>query len=189
MLNKAKCLYSPSAGIHGITALFCKCLFWETALRCMRSEQYLQSSKVVPGEERARRLRSSSLSRVTCLSWNRTVSIFSFTWWLSMWAGGGEEAWPGVPAWVSMSLVACAVHKAQMMGEMSAAPSLSLKCSQIKANRLKCVADVRIHKTLVHVLFLNFLLKTCRLKETKWKHGRKIRLVYSQTVSGWTYFV
>lgn len=29
-LNKAKCLYSQSASIHGITALFCKCLFWKT---------------------------------------------------------------------------------------------------------------------------------------------------------------
>lgn len=103
-------------------------VFGKQALRCTRSEQYLQSSKVVPGEESARRLRSSSLSRVTCLSWNRTVSIFSFTWWLSMWAGGGEEAWPGVPVWVSMSLVACAIHKAQMMGGISTAPSVSFKC-------------------------------------------------------------
>lgn len=98
--------------------------FGKRTLRCTRSEQYLQSSKVVPGEERARRLRSSSLSRVTCLSWNRTVSIFSFTWWLSMWVGGGEEAWQGVPEWVSMSLVACAVHKAQMMGELVKLPSI-----------------------------------------------------------------
>lgn len=89
--------------------------FGKQAARRMRSEQYLQSSKVVPGEERARRFRRSSLSRVTCLSWNRTVSIFSFTWWLSMWAGGGEEAWAGVPVRVSMSLEACGLHRAQMM--------------------------------------------------------------------------
>lgn len=102
--------------------------FGKQAVRCMRSEQYLQSSKVVPGEDSARRLRNSSRSRVTCRSCNRTVSIFSCTWWLSMWAGGGEEAWPGVPVGVSMSLVACAIHRAQMMEMMCAASSTKGKC-------------------------------------------------------------
>lgn len=98
--------------------------FGKQAVRCMWSEQYLQSSKVVPGEDSAKRLRNSSRSRVTCRSWNRTVSIFSCTWWLSMWAGGGEEAWPGVPVWVSMSLVAYAIHRAKKMEMMCAVSSI-----------------------------------------------------------------
>ena len=67
---------------------------------------YLQSSKVVPGDERASLLRRSSLSRVTCFSWNSTVSMFSLMWppWFSVWLGGGEEAEVGVPAGVSTSL-------------------------------------------------------------------------------------
>lgn len=56
------------------------------------SEGHLQSSKVVPGEARASRLRSSSRSLVTCLSWNRMASPFSLVGRLSLSAGGGEEA-------------------------------------------------------------------------------------------------
>lgn len=146
--------------------------FGKQTLRCTRSEQYLQSSKVVPGEERARRLRSSSLSRVTCLSWNRTVSIFSFTWWLSMWVGGGEEAWQGVPEWVSMSLVACAVHKAQMMGEISETP-IDLVKTLTQADILKTVTEMCSRRTLVHVLFSTFYWKLANKKNKmkRWTKG------------------
>lgn len=61
---------------------------------------YLQSSKVVPGDASARRLRSSSLSLVTWRSWKRIVSRLSPAGRLSLMAGGGEEASPftGEPA-------------------------------------------------------------------------------------------
>lgn len=64
---------------------------------------YLQSSKVVPGDANARRLRSSSLSLVTWRSWNRIVSRLSLAGRLSLIAGGGEDASPftGEPAGVS----------------------------------------------------------------------------------------
>lgn len=64
---------------------------------------YLQSSKVVPGDASARRLRSSSLSLVTWRSWNRIVSRLSPAGRLSLMAGGGEEASPftGEPATAS----------------------------------------------------------------------------------------
>lgn len=74
---------------------------------------YLQSSKVVPGDARAKRLRSSSLSRVTWRSWNRMVSRLSPAGRLSLTAGGGDEAEPlpgGEPATVSMSPGARAAH-------------------------------------------------------------------------------
>lgn len=57
---------------------------------------YLQSSKVDPGDESASRLRSSSLSRVTCRSWNNIVSSFSLICLVSD-TGGGDDALPVVP--------------------------------------------------------------------------------------------
>lgn len=67
------------------------------------SRLHLQSSKVVPGDANARRLRSSSLSLVTWRSWNRMVSRLSPDGRLSFMAGGGEDASPftGEPATVS----------------------------------------------------------------------------------------
>lgn len=64
---------------------------------------HLQSSKVVPGDANARRLRSSSLSLVTWRSWNKIVSRLSPDGRLSLMAGGGEDASPltGDPATVS----------------------------------------------------------------------------------------
>lgn len=61
---------------------------------------HLQSSKVVPGDANARRLRSSSLSLVTWRSWNKMVSRLSPDGPLSLMAGGGEDASPltGEPA-------------------------------------------------------------------------------------------
>lgn len=61
---------------------------------------HLQSSKVVPGDANASRLRSSSLSRVTWRSWKRMVSRLSPVGRLSLMAGGGEDASPltGEPA-------------------------------------------------------------------------------------------
>lgn len=55
---------------------------------------HLQSSKVVPGDANARRLRSSSLSLVTWRSWNKMVSRLSPDGLLSLMAGGGEDASP-----------------------------------------------------------------------------------------------
>lgn len=68
---------------------------------------YLQSSKVVPGDAKARRLRSSSLSLVTWRSWNRIVSRLSPAGRLSLMAGGGEDASPftGEPATASTLVV------------------------------------------------------------------------------------
>lgn len=68
---------------------------------------YLQSSKVVPGDANARRLRSSSLSLVTWRSWNRIVSRLSLAGRLSLMAGGGEDASPftGEPATASTEAV------------------------------------------------------------------------------------
>lgn len=64
---------------------------------------HLQSSKVVPGDASASRLRSSSLSLVTWRSWNKMVSRWSPDGRLSLMAGGGEDASPltGEPAPVS----------------------------------------------------------------------------------------
>lgn len=75
---------------------------------------YLQSSKVVPGDARANRLRSSSRSLVTCLSWNRTVSRFSLAGRVSPSAGGGDEAL--VPAIVSTSPEQTQAHAALVQG-------------------------------------------------------------------------
>lgn len=58
---------------------------------------YLQSSKVDPGEDRARRFRNSSRSRVTWRSWNKMVSNFSFICLTSITAGGGDDALLVVP--------------------------------------------------------------------------------------------
>lgn len=80
------------------------------------NERHLQSSKVVPGEARASRLRSSSRSLVTCLSWNRTASPFSLAGRLSLSAGGGEEALE--PATLSTSPTQRQFHQAITVGHM-----------------------------------------------------------------------
>lgn len=66
-------------------------------------DSHLQSSKVVPGDAKARRFRSSSRSLVTWRSCNMMVSRLSTVCRLSLVAGGGEAASPltGEPALVS----------------------------------------------------------------------------------------
>lgn len=74
---------------------------WQTG-----RDLHLQSSKVVPGDANARRLRSSSRSLVTWRSCNKMESKLSPECRLSLIAGGGEDASPltGEPATVSTLL-------------------------------------------------------------------------------------
>lgn len=74
---------------------------WQTG-----QDLHLQSSKVVPGDANARRLRSSSRSLVTWRSCSKMVSRLSPECRLSLIAGGGEDASPltGEPGTVNTLL-------------------------------------------------------------------------------------
>lgn len=84
---------------------------------------YLQSSKVVPGDANASRLRSSSLSLVTWRSWNRIASRLSPAGRLSLMAGGGEEASPftGEPETTTGTLEALVLFPTLAKSERAAA--------------------------------------------------------------------
>ncbi len=111
---------------------------------------YLQSSKVVPGEERASRLRRSSRSRVTCLSWKITVSSFSLITCLSRWAGGGEDAGKDrhVYQWIKLQIIYCTLCTSLLKREMAG----RCRCTELSNTDLKTAGQTcQVHKLLLSV--------------------------------------